>query len=142
MKREGNSQRDGGEEKGKNTNVDVSRAVRVAIHHLQQLSGLCKVGRSIRRHGGRGEQREEAYGEVERNRVRRRLQANEVVATLVVRLEASTTMVLGLLRRLSVVESVGSLWEKEVRKVGKRRGRSERERRRDVRPPTRQATLP
>jgi hypothetical protein len=45
MKREGKSQWNGGEEDGKKTNVDVSGAVRVAIHHLQQLPGLCVVGR-------------------------------------------------------------------------------------------------
>lgn len=67
--------------------MDVSGAERVTIHELKELSG----------------------GEVEGDGVGSGLEADKGVATVFVRLKTATTMVLRLLRRLSVVETVRSL---------------------------------
>ena len=61
---------------------------RVSIHHLQQLSSTA----------------------IEGYRVRSRLETDETVTTVIVGFEAASTVILWLLGRLRVVESIRSLW--------------------------------
>lgn len=57
-------------------------------------------------------------GKYARNGVRSRLEANDRVATVLVRLETSSAVVFWLLRRLSVVKTVRSLEGSDVRGRG------------------------